>query len=205
MEGITLKKESVFYLCSFLLFTFFFGCQKAAEVKVTRGELDRTVLPIKEPPRPTYSELDVRNATPPPRFEVKAPQGAPNVVIVLIDDMGFGVSETFGGPVHMPNLDKLADNGIIYNSFHTTAVCSPTRMALLTGYNHHSNNMGAITETATTFPGNTGVRPQTITPMPEVLRQNGFNTAFFGKSHEVPPWEISVSGSQDQWPTTIGF
>ena len=104
------------------------------------GDLDRSSLPIKEPARKSYSELNVRNATPPTRFEVKAPAGAPNVVIVLLDDMGFGASETFGGPVHMPTLSKLADSGIKYNRFHTTSLCSPTRVALLTGYNHHSNN-----------------------------------------------------------------
>jgi arylsulfatase len=125
--------------------------------------------------------------------------------VVLIDDMGFGVSQAFGGPVAMPTVDKLADNGLKYSRFHTTALCSPTRVALLTGYNHHSNNMGAITETATTFPGNTGVRPQSITPMAEVLRQNGYNTGAFGKYHETPPWEISNSGPQDRWPTRSGF
>ncbi|HOX84192.1 MAG TPA: sulfatase-like hydrolase/transferase, partial [Chryseolinea sp.] len=119
--------------------------------------IDRTMLPIKEPKRQTYKELDARNATPPPRFEVKAPAGAPNIIVVLIDDMGFGVSETFGGSVSTPTMNKLASNGIKYNRFHTTALCSPTRVALLTGYNHHSNNMGSIAETATTFPGNTGV------------------------------------------------
>ncbi len=167
--------------------------------------IDRTMLPIKEPKRQTYKELDARNATPPPRFEVKAPAGAPNIIVVLIDDMGFGVSETFGGSVSTPTMNKLASNGIKYNRFHTTALCSPTRVALLTGYNHHSNNMGSIAETATTFPGNTGVRPQTITPMAEVLRQNGYNTAAFGKYHETPPWEISNSGPQDRWPTRSGF
>jgi arylsulfatase A-like enzyme len=167
--------------------------------------LDREHLPILEPARKTYSELDVRNATPPPRFEVKAPAGAPNVVIVLIDDMGFGASELFGGPVHMPTLSKLADTGLKYNRFHTTALCSPTRVALLTGYNHHSNNAGCIMEAATTFPGNTGVRPQSITPLAEVLRQNGYNTAAFGKYHETPPWEISNNGPQDRWPTRSGF
>ncbi|MGE5847246.1 MAG: arylsulfatase [Ignavibacteria bacterium] len=174
-------------------------------MKETTGELDRTVLPIKEPDRPTYKELDARNVTPPARFEVKAPEGAPNVLVILIDDMGFGVSETFGGPITTPTMDKLARNGLKYTRFHTTALCSPTRVALLTGYNHHSNNMGAITEAATTFPGNTGVRPQTITPMAEVLRQNGYNTAAFGKYHETPPWEISNSGPQDRWPTRSGF
>jgi len=166
---------------------------------------DRTVLPIREPKRTTYTELDVRNAKAPDRFEVKAPAGAPNVVLILIDDMGFGVSEAFGGPVTTPTMDNLAENGLRYNRFHTTALCSPTRVALLTGYNHHSNNMGCIGEAATTFPGYTSVRPQTITPMAEVLRQNGYNTAAFGKYHETPPWEISNSGPQDRWPTRSGF
>lgn len=167
--------------------------------------VDRSTLPIREPKRPTYTELDVRAVKAPARFEVKAPPESPNVVIVLIDDMGFGVSDTFGGPVPMPNLAQLAGNGLSFNRFHTTAVCSPTRVALLTGYNHHSNNMGAITETGTSMPGMTSIRPQTITPMAEVLRQNGFNTAFFGKSHEVPAWEISPVGPQDRWPTRSGF
>jgi arylsulfatase len=169
------------------------------------GELNRTSLPIREPARQKYTELDARKATPPPRFEVTAPKGAPNVVIVLIDDMGFGAPETYGGPVKMPTLDRLSANGLKYNRFHTTSLCSPTRVALLTGYNHHSNNAGSIMETATMFPGNNAVRPQSITPMAEVLRQNGYNTAAFGKYHETPPWEISNSGPQDRWPTRSGF
>ncbi len=200
-------------LGAFLLVVFVvIGCQspkqgptEAVETTTTQEVLDRTVLPIPEPVRPAYSELDVRNAKAPARFEVKAPKGAPNVVIILIDDMGFGVSESFGGPIPMPALDQLAKSGLKYTRFHTTALCAPTRMALLSGYNHHSNNMGTITETATTFPGYTGVRPQTITPMAEVLRQNGYNTAQFGKCHEVPPWEISNNGPQDRWPTHSGF
>ena len=179
--------------------------EPVANTPAAGGEPDRTVLPIKEPIRPTFKELDVRNATAPPRFEVKAPKGTPNVVVILIDDMGFGVSEVFGGPVYMPTLDRLANYGLRYTRFHTTALSAPTRMALLTGYNHHSNNMGVITEGATTFPGYTGVRPQTITPVAEVLRQNGYNTAQFGKCHEVPPWEISNNGPQDRWPTHSGF
>jgi arylsulfatase A-like enzyme len=180
--------------------------QPADMAKAAAGDgLERTVLPIKEPARPVITEMDVRNVTPPPRWEVKAPKGSPNVVIILIDDMGFGVSDAFGGPINMPTLDKLASNGLRYNRFCTTALCAPTRVALLTGYNHHSNNMGSITETATLLPGMTAVRPQTITPMAEVLRQNGFNTAHFGKSHEVPPWELSIAGPQDRWPTRSGM
>ena len=171
----------------------------------TNNTLDRTTLPIKEPSYQAITELDARNAKAPARFEVKPPEKAPNIVIVLIDDMGFGQSSAFGGPVKMPTIEKLAANGLKYNRFHTTALCSPTRTALLTGYNHHSNNAGAIMETATAFPGNTGIRPQTITPMAEVLRMNGYSTAAFGKYHETPPWESSVSGPFDRWPTHSGF
>jgi arylsulfatase len=168
-------------------------------------QLDRTVLPIHEPARQTYKELSATDAKAPARWQVTAPKEAPNVVVVLIDDMGFGASSRFGGPINMPTLDKLAADGISYNRFHTTALCSPTRMAILTGYNHHSNNAGSIMETSTAFPGNNGIRPQSITPMAEVLRQNGYSTAAFGKYHETPPWEISVSGSLDRWPTHSGF
>ncbi len=167
--------------------------------------LDRTVLPIPEPAVEAITTLDARDAKAPPRFEVKAPAGAPNIVIVLIDDIGFGSSSAFGGPIHMPTLDKLAGKGLKYNRFHTTALCSPTRTALLTGHNHHANNAGAIMELATAFPGNTGVRPKEITPLAEILRQNGYSTAAFGKYHETPPWEVSVSGPYDRWPTGSGF
>ena len=175
----------------------------AAAVMAT--EPDRTQLPIKEPQAPHSTVLDARDATPPPRFEVKAPKGAPNVLIVLVDDMGFGMPSAFGGPVRMPAADRIAKQGIRYNQFHTTAVCSPTRTALLSGRNHHMNNMGGITETATAFPGNTGQRPNNVAPLAEMLRLNGFSTAFFGKNHETAPWEVSPSGPTDRWPTRSGF
>jgi len=167
--------------------------------------VDRTVLPIPEPSRPPITELDARNVTPPPRFEVNAPEGAPNVLIVLIDDMGFGMPSAFGGPIHMPTADRLASAGLRYNQFHTTALCAPTRTALLSGRNHHMNNMGSITETATAFPGNTGQRPANVAPLAEMLRLNGYSTAFFGKNHETAPWEVSPSGPTDRWPTRSGF
>jgi arylsulfatase A-like enzyme len=178
--------------------------QKTEGHRVPDG-LDRSVLPIKEPSYPIITELDARKAQAPARFNVKAPANAPNVVVVLLDDIGFGHSSAFGGPIHMPNLDRLAAHGLRYNRFHTTALSSPTRTALLTGYNHHSNNAGAIMEVATAFPGNTGIRPQTITPVAQVLRMNGYNTGAFGKYHETPPWEASVSGPYDRWPTGSGF
>ena len=168
-------------------------------------QMDRIVLPIPEPKPPTITELDARDVKPPPRFEVKAPKGAPNVVVVLLDDIGFGQSSAFGGPCKMQTLDKLAAEGLRYNNFHTTALCSPTRTALLTGRNHHVNNAGAIMELATAFPGNTGIRPQSVTPLAEMLRLNGYSTAAFGKYHETPPWEVSVSGPLDRWPTHSGF
>ncbi len=167
--------------------------------------LDRTVLPIQEPKAPLYTELDARNATPPPRFQVKAPDGAPNVLLVLIDDMRFGQSSAFGGPVHMPTVEALASEGIRFNQFHTTALCSPTRTALLSGRNHHMNNMGGITEVATAFPGNTGQRPNSVASIAEMLRLNGYSTAQFGKNHETAAWEVSVSGPTDRWPTRQGF
>ncbi len=167
--------------------------------------IDRTVLPIHEPAVVPISELDARNAEAPPRFEVKAPAGAPNVVVVLLDDIGFGAASSFGGPISMPTLEKLAGNGLRYNRFHTTALCSPTRVALLTGRNHHVNNAGAIMELATGFPGNTGIRPLSVTPLAQILRMNGYSTAAFGKYHETPPWEVSASGPYDRWPTGSGF
>ena len=173
--------------------------------KPVSDALDRTVLPIPEPKRAPITELDVRKAKAPPQFEVKAPTGAPNVLIVLIDDMGFGQSSAFGGPIHMPTLDRLAKGGLKYNKFHTTALCSPTRAALLTGRNHHMCNMGSITETATAFPGQTGKRPDSVAPVAEMLRLNGYSTAAFGKSHETAAWEVSPSGPTDRWPTRSGF
>jgi hypothetical protein len=158
----------------------------AAIAQTSRAEMDRTVLPIPQPTYPPITTFDARNATPPPRFEVKAPEGAPNVLIILLDDMGFGQSSAFGGPVDMPTIDALANQGLRYNEFHTAALCSPTRVALLTGRNHHPNNMGAIAEVATAFPGNTGVRPHSIATVAEILRLNGYSTAAFGKSHETP-------------------
>jgi arylsulfatase A-like enzyme len=167
--------------------------------------LDRTTLPIHEPQYPHSTVLDVRNATPPPRFEVTAPAGAPNVLIVLIDDIGFGQPDTFGGPIRMPTADRLAQEGLRYNNFHTTALCSPTRAALLTGRNHHMCNTGSIMETATAFPGNTGRRPDSVAPLAKTLRYNGYTTAHFGKNHETAAWEVSPSGPTDRWPTRCGF
>lgn len=168
--------------------------------------LDRTRLPIQEPKRPTFSELDVRDVKEKPAlFQVKAPKKAPNVVIVLIDDIGFGGPSTFGGPIQTPTLDRLAASGLRFNNFHTTSLCSPTRMALKSGRNHHNANAGSIMESSTGFPGNTGQVPNSVAPLAEMLRLNGYSTGAFGKWHETAAWETSVSGPFDRWPTRQGF
>jgi len=168
-------------------------------------ELDRSVLPIPAPHYQPSNELDVRNATPPPRFEVKAPEDAPNVMIVLVDDLGFAGTSSFGGPVRTPTFDKMASEGVRYNNFHTTAVCSPTRAAIKSGRNHHVNNMAGIIETGTAFPGNTGQIPDEVAPLAQILRLNGYSTAAFGKWHETASWEGSISGPLTRWPTQQGF
>ena len=122
-------------------------------VNTVAAPFDRTVLPIPEPEHPPITEIDARKATAPPRFEVKAPPGAPNVMVILLDNLGYGASKTFGGVINMPTLDRLAANGLIYNNFHVKPICSPSRVALLTGRNCHSANMGSISEMATAFPG----------------------------------------------------
>ena len=168
-------------------------------------KLDRTVLPIQPPALEPVTEMDARNATKPERFEIKAPEGAPNVVIVLIDDIGFGATEPFGGGIETPTFDRLADEGLRFNHFHTTALCSPTRAALLSGRNHHEVNVGSVMEVATGFYGNQGERPDNAKYFAETLRQNGYSTAAFGKWHETPTWEVSVSGPYFRWPTNSGF
>ncbi|MGB9338837.1 MAG: arylsulfatase [Polyangiales bacterium] len=169
------------------------------------GEVDRTILPIVPPKYEPITELDARKAKAPPPFEIKPPEGAPNVVIVLIDDIGFGATETFGGVIETPTLSRLAEEGLRFNQFHTTALCSPTRASLKSGRNHHATNVGSVMEIATGFPGNQGQIPPEVIPMAEILRQNGYSTGAFGKWHETAPWEVSASGPYDRWPTHQGF
>ncbi len=177
-----------------------FACAAHAE-----NELDREVLPIAPPHTKGYVELDVRDTSPPPFFQVKAPENAPNVLVVLVDDLGFAGTSTFGGPVETDVFDELATEGLRFVDFHTTAVCSPTRAALKSGRNHHVNNMGGIIEMGTAYPGNTGQIPKSVAPIAEVLRLNGYATAAFGKWHETAAWEASIAGPQDRWPTRQGF
>ena len=136
--------------------------------------------------------------------QLRPPKGAPNVLVILIDDAGFGASSAFGGPCQTPNAERLAAGGLKYNRFHTTALCSPTRQALLTGRNHHSVGMGGITEIASGSPGYNSVLPNTASPIARTLKLNGYATAQFGKCHEVPVWETSPAGPFDAWPTGGG-
>ena len=193
-----MKRKTIFNTVFILLMLF--GVSVFAQ-----DGLNREILPIPDPEPATFTELDVRNTTAPARFEVKAPEKAPNVVIVLIDDVGFGATSTYGGPIKTPTMDRLASTGLRYNNFHTTALCSPTRMALKTGRNHHVTNTGSIMETATAYPGNTGALPNNVAPLAEMLRLNGYSTGAFGKWHETAAWETSVSGPFDRWPTHQGF
>ena len=168
-------------------------------------KIGREILPIPDLPSKGKPAVHANDAEFPAIKPLRPPEGAPNVVIVLIDDMGFGATSTFGGPCEMPTLDRLAENGLTYNRFHTTALCSPTRQALLTGRNHHSAEMGSVAEVATGAPGNTSVRPNSVATVAEMLRLNGYNTGAFGKMHQTPTWEVSVSGPFDRWPTGDGF
>jgi arylsulfatase A-like enzyme len=166
----------------------------------------RTVLPIPDRPAPgltTYDAKDPDTAYPPIE-PLLPPTGAPNVLIVLLDDVGFGASSAFGGPCSTPTAERLAAGGLRYNRFHTTALCAPTRAALLTGRNHHSVGMGSITETATSAPGNSSLRPNTKAPLAMTLKLNGYSTAQFGKCHEVPVWQSSPMGPFDAWPSAGG-
>jgi arylsulfatase A-like enzyme len=165
--------------------------------------LRRDVLPIPDPTWVGLTTYDAKDpdTTFPPITPVRPPDGAPNVLLILIDDAGFGSSSAFGGPCSTPTFERLAADGLRYTRFHTTALCSPTRAALLSGRNHHSVGMGGITEIATSAPGYSSVRPKNKAPVAETLKLNGYSTAHFGKCHEVPVWETSPMGPFERWPS----
>jgi arylsulfatase A-like enzyme len=163
------------------------------------------VLPQPEPPFKGHIGRTVEESTKDFPQEVKAPKGAPNVLLILTDDVGFGASSTFGGPVPTPTMDRLARDGLRYTQFHTTALCSPTRASLLTGRNHHSAATGIIMEGGTGFPGYNTLMPKSVGTFSEVLRQSGYNTAWYGKNHNIPDWHNSQAGPFDLWPTGLGF
>jgi len=169
-------------------------------------KLQRDALPIPDV-KPfgltTYDAKDPDTKFPPIR-DLRPPKGAPNVLVILLDDVGFGASSAFGGPCQTPTAERLAKTGLRYNRFHTTALCSPTRQAMLTGRNHHSVGMGCITEMATGAPGYSSVLRNTASPLARTLKLNGYATAQFGKCHEVPVWQTSPAGPFDAWPTGGG-
>src|SRR6266581_4502971 len=178
----------------------------ANQMAIETDNISRSILPIPDRQHIGLTTYDAKDPDTkfPPIVPLRPPRGAPNVLIVLLDDVGFAASSTFGGPCQTPNFDKLAAVGLKYNRFHTTALCSPTRQALLTGRNHHSVNMGCITEIASAAPGYDSVLPNTKATLPDTLKLNGYSTAQFGKCHEVPPWQTSPMGPFDQWPTGGG-
>jgi arylsulfatase A-like enzyme len=176
-------------------------------MKSGRDTLQREILPIPDRPYAGFIAYDAKDpeARFPPIDPILPPEGAPNVLVILLDDVGFGASSAFGGPCQTPHFERLAEGGLKYTRFHTTALCSPTRAALLTGRNHHSVGMGGITEIATSAPGYNSVIPNSAATIAETLKLNGYSTAHFGKCHEVPTWETSPIGPFDRWPIGLGF
>jgi arylsulfatase A-like enzyme len=172
----------------------------------SQDDIQRTVLPMPDRPRSGLVTYDAKDPDTkfPPITQLRPPKGAPNVLLVLIDDAGFGSSSAFGGPCNTPNAELLAAGGLIFNRFHTTALCSPTRQAILTGRNHHTVGMGGITEIASGSPGYNSILPNTCAPLARTLKLNGYATAQFGKCHEVPVWQTSPAGPFDAWPTGGG-
>jgi len=174
---------------------------------LSEAHISRDHLPIPEAPPAPATALDVHDQHPPhePVRPLRPPHGAPNVVLVLIDDMGYGAPSAFGGPCAMPTADRLAQGGLRYTRFHVTAICSPTRQSLLTGRNHHSVGMGVTTEMSSAAPGYCGIRPKNAATLGQVLVGNGYNTGAFGKWHQTPPRDVSPAGPFDRWPTGEGF
>ncbi len=172
----------------------------------SQDTIQRSILPIPDKQYVGVTTYDAKDPDTkfPPIEPLRPPKGAPNVLIVLLDDVGFAASSAFGGAINTPTAERLAKGGLKFNRFHTTALCSPTRQALLTGRNHHSVNMGGICEIATAAPGYCSVLPKNKAPLAMTLKLNGYSTAQFGKCHEVPVWETSPMGPFDQWPTGGG-
>ena len=179
--------------------------QAAAPAKAPA--LDRTVLPVAPPAFAGRIGHTYKDSVPDwtPVLPVQAPAGAPNILLIVLDDVGYGHLGAYGGPIETPNLDKLASEGVRYTDFHTTALCSPTRAALLTGRNHHSVGLAAITEGATGFPSSFGSIPKSAATIAEVLKQNGYNTFAFGKWHLAPYTAYTAAGPFDRWPLGMGF
>lgn len=177
----------------------------AATAQTATPPLDGSVLPIPQAPFAGKIEHTFEGSEQAYPEPISAPEGAPNIVLVLIDDLGFGQPGTFGGPVPTPAMDALAAEGLKFTRMHTTAVCSPTRAALLTGRNQHQVGFGSITELASGYPGYNTVWPRETASIATILKENGYSTSAFGKWHNTPTWETSQVGPFDRWPTGLGF
>ena len=169
--------------------------------------MNRRILPVPDPAVTVSPAVDRTHQSPdfPVRQRISPPEGSPNVLVVLVDDMGFGASSAYGGPCRMPTADRLAAGGLRYSRFHTTAICAPTRVSMLSGRNHHSAGMGTVPEMATSSPGYDCVRPDSMATLPQILSGNGYVTGAFGKMHQTPMWEVGETGPFDRWPLNEGF
>ena len=181
------------------------GSVLAAVMVVTAVAVAQEVLPRPQPPFRGKIGRTVKDSKPDFPKEVRAPQGEPNILLIMTDDVGFSAASTFGGAIPTPALDRLATHGLRFTQFNTCALCSPTRAALLTGRNHHTCATGLVMETGTGYPGYNTLMPKSCGSLGEVLRQNGYNTSWFGKNHNVPDWQGSQAGPFDLWPTGLGF
>ena len=201
MKPEELARAAIVAICATLLAALVPAVAIAQQV----DDWDRSVLPI--PPKPFKGHMGLRESESTLDFppEVSAPRGAPNILLIMPDDVGFGASSAFGGPVPTPAIERVANAGLRYNQFHTTALCSPTRAALISGRNHHSNATGVIMEVGTGFPGYNSLMPKSNGTVAQVLKGNGYNTAWYGKNHNVPDWHSSQAGPFDLWPTGLGF
>ena len=193
-----MRRNARFIICAIML-------MGLSATMVATSVFAQEVLPRPEAKFKGTIGQTYKDSTPDKIPLITAPAGAPNVLFIMIDDAGFGDWSPFGGQIPTPNLDRLAQAGLRYTRFHTTALCSPTRAALLTGRNHHSAGTGVITEIGSGYPGYSGQIPKSEAMVSEILRQSGYSTAFFGKNHNIPDWETSVSGPFDRWPTMQGF
>ncbi len=193
-----MSNSKILLLITFLISSLCISAQQ-------KDEFNRSILPIPDPPfkgkvglRPSESVKDFPKA-------VEAPKGAPNILLIMTDDVGFGAASCFGGPIPTPAMDRVADMGLRYNTFHTTALCSPTRAALLTGRNHHSVGTAAIMEVGVGYPGYNTIITQDKRGLGDILKLNGYNTAWFGKNHNIPDWQNSQAGPFNLWPVGLGF
>jgi hypothetical protein len=157
------------------------------------------VLPIPPPKQEPITEVDWRKVPAPKLFQVQPPAGAPNVIIILMDQLSYADPSAMGGPIHTPTFDEVVKEGLLYTNFYVNALCTPTRMSLITGRNQHLASVSAVVDASTSYPGDTGRRPAAVATVAEIMRNWGYVTGYFGKSHELPPYEYNVSGH-----TTVG-